>query len=113
MSQLPRADDAELDDIKITRYLLDPFHSQEAAAKARFFASHGFSAANWTERKGALLDHPRRNSVSSRPASAFGHKYVVSCSLSTPDGRDPCIVTVWIIEPPSQHPRFVTAYPGP
>lgn len=113
MSLLPNAAGARIPDHKITRYLLDPNHSVQAAAKAHFFAAHGFSRAHWRELRQALLDHPQVNSVSARITTPFGEKYEVSCSLVTPDGRNPCIVSVWIIEPSDPDPRLVTAYPNP
>jgi hypothetical protein len=109
MSQLPGAASAALTDHKITQYLLNPAHPI-GAGKAKFFGSFGFSQANWTGFKKALLDHPRRNSVTKQITTRFGEKYEVSCSLTTPDGRNPCIVSVWIIKPPDPNPRFVTAY---
>ena len=113
MKQLPGAESATIDDTKLTGYLLDRSHSAEAAAKARFFSSFGFSRANWVDLKAALRGHPLKNAVTSSTANRYGVKYVVSCSLTTPDGRDPCIVSVWIIEPPDPNPSFVTAYPSP
>lgn len=112
MSQLPRAAHATLADPKITQYLLNAAHA-DGAAKARFFALSGFSLANWAELKKALLDHPLQNPVTDRRSSPFGELFEVSCSLATPDGRNPCIVSVWLIEPPSLDPRFITAYPDP
>lgn len=113
MSQLPNAAGAKISDEKITRYLLDPSHSPQAAAKANFFAAHGFSRTRWRELRQALLDHSRINPMTARITTPFGEKYEVSCSLATPDGRDPCIISVWIVEPPDPDPRLVTAYPNP
>lgn len=113
MSQLPNAAGAQVPDEKITRYLLDPSHSAQAAAKANFFAAHGFSPLRWQQLRQALLDHPRLNSVTAQTTTPFGEKYEVSCSFTTPDGRYPCIISVWIIEPPDLAPRLVTAYPNP
>lgn len=113
MSQLPGAANASVADLKITGYLLDPSHSAEAAAKANFFTAHGFSQADWKELRKALLGHPRANAVTSTVTTRFGEKYEISCSLVTPDGRNPCIISVWIIETPDPHPRFITAYPNP
>ena len=113
MRCLPRATSAILADGKITRYLLDPTHSPQAAAKESFFRAFGFSLLNWIDLRQALLDHPRNNPVTARSASSYGRKYVVSCYLMTPDGRNPCIVSVWIVEAPEPEPKFVTAYPGP
>jgi hypothetical protein len=109
MSQLPGSATAILDACKITQYLLDPNHPI-GGGKAKFFGSFGFAQANWTDLKKALLDHPRTNSVTKKEPNKHGEKYIVSCSLTTPDGRNPCIVSVWIIEPPDPAPRFVTAY---
>jgi hypothetical protein len=58
----------------------------------------------------ALLDHAWKNSVTKQITTRYGEKYEVSCSLATPDGRNPCVVSVWIIEQPDPNPRFVTAY---
>lgn len=112
MSQLPRAAHATLADAKITQYLLNPAHPR-GAAKARFFAAFGFSLANWAELKRALLNHPRQNPATDRASSSQGEKFEVSCALVTPDGRNPCIVSIWLIEPPSPNLRFITAYPNP
>ncbi len=112
MSQLPRVANAILDNRKITQYLLNTAHPT-GAAKARFFISLGFPPGNWAELKSALLNHPRNNPVTSQARSSFGQKFEVSCSLVTPDGRNPCIISVWIIEPPDRSPRFITAYPNP
>jgi len=112
MSQLPRLANAILDDAKITGYLLDSMHPI-GGNKARFFSAFGFSLANWPDLKNALLAHPQANPVTGRTTTRHGEKFAVSCSLMTPDGRNPCIVSVWIIEPSDPNPRFVTAYPGP
>lgn len=112
MSQLPGAVNATLDDAKITQYLLAPSHPI-GGSKAKFFLSFGFSQANFTVLKYMLLAHPRTNIVKAQTTTAYGEKYLVSCSLMTPDGRNPCVVSVWIIEPPDPNPRFVTAYAAP
>jgi len=110
MSQLPGAANAIMDDRKITNYLLCRTHPQ-GAGKARFFTAFGFSRSDWEELKRALLAHAVTNTVSIRAVSGHGEKYVVSCLLKTPDGRNPCINSIWIIQPPDPNPRFVTAYP--
>ena len=112
MSQLPRVANAILDDRKINQYLLSTVHPT-GATKAKFFMSFGFSLGNWAELKSALLNHPLNNPVTSQTSNRFGQKFEVSCSLVTPDGRNPCIISVWIIEPSAPNPRFITAYPNP
>jgi hypothetical protein len=112
MSQLPNVANATLDDDKITKYLLNPSHPH-GASKAKFFMSLGFSLANWVELKKSLLGHPHTNLVTDQTTGRYGDKYEVRCALVTPDGRNPCIISVWIIEPPDPDPRFITAYPNP
>ena len=99
MSQLPRVANTILDDRKITQYLLGTVHPT-GASKAKFFMSFGFSPGNWAALKSALLNHPLNNPVTSQTSNTFGQKLEVSCSLVAPDDRKPCIISVWLIEPP-------------
>lgn len=96
---------------KITDYLLNRLHPQ-GQAKARYFESFGFAGANADLLMAALFDHPIRNSVKEVVPNDWGDKYIIECMIETPDGRNPCIVSVWIIEQGDQRPRFVTAYPA-
>jgi hypothetical protein len=112
VAQLPNADNAALDASKITQYLLNDLHPQNQG-KARFFMLFGFTQANWQELRKALLDHPHNNAVVSQTTFQFGEMYEVSCSIASPDGRNPCIRSFWAIEPPGTEPKFVTAYAAP
>jgi hypothetical protein len=112
MSQVPNAANAIVDDHKITDYLLNSSHSKEAAGKSKFFEAFGFLPSKWDELKRALVEHPLANPVIKQITHSFGIKYMVSCSVKTPDGRNPCIISIWTIEPPVSEPKFVTAYPN-
>lgn len=112
MSVLPHAANATLEDQKITHYLLDPANPNNTG-KAKFFMACGFTQANWGQLKAALLNHPQTNPISNQTANQHGEKYEISCSLITPDATNPCIISIWIIQPSDPFPRFVTAYPGP
>jgi len=111
MSLLPNAANATLDDQKITHYLLDQTHPQ-GAGKAKFFIARGFTQANWVQLKTALLDHPQQNQVSTQSANLHGERYEITCALVTPDNTNPCVISVWNIQPSDPFPRFVTAYPA-
>lgn len=95
---------------KITEYLLDPNHPV-GGPKARFFLHSGFSHAEWRVMAAALAQHPTLNPVESTTPTRYGAKHVVRCSLVTPDGRNPCVVTVWMKDGDAP-PRLVTAYPA-
>lgn len=41
----------------------------------------------------------------------FGRRYFVEGPLTPPDGRDPLVRSVWLIETRADTPRLVTAYP--
>jgi hypothetical protein len=107
MTRLPGADAALVDARKVSAYLLDATHPQNGG-KARFFHDHGFDADTLAA---SLAQHPIRHPVAAEQANAHGHKFVVHCALASPDGRDPCITSVWIIDAGAQQPRLVTAYP--
>ena len=103
--------DCRIDAAKLTRYLLDDTH-KDGGAKSRFFKAFGFTAEDWGRLHSALLDHPVRNSVRKITSTIYGTKYEVVCGLETPDGRNPCIVTVWQRHGGVGDPVLVTAYPN-
>lgn len=112
MSLLPGVANATIADAKIRDYLLNRSHPV-GASKAKFFTSVGFTLLDEAQFKRALLDHPLTNAISRQITTPYGEKYEVSCTLITPDGRNPCIVSVWAVEPPDPAPKLVTAYPNP
>ena len=106
---VPNAENAVVPLEKLTTYLLALSHPV-GGSKARFFRAHGFSDGNTDLFAGGL-----RSIVTGTPSSVrsspFGTKYVVSGDIPTPRGTIVQIETVWIIEPPDDRPRLVTAYP--
>ena len=94
---------------KLTDYLLRADHPV-GGAKAAFFRSFGFALDHPGIMAEALAEHPERNPVSGIETSEWGVKYTVRCHVRTPDGRNPCILSVWIVPPGSDLARLVTAY---
>ncbi len=109
MSQLPNAALAHVEDAKVRNYLLNPGNLQNQG-KAGQFGQYGFVQDQWQVLADALCKHPTVNPVVRTVASPHGVKYVVECSLETPDRRNPCLRSVWIIEYGQERPRLVTAY---
>ena len=107
---VPNAENAFVPPEKLTAYLLALSHPV-GGSKARFFRAHGFDDDN-----ADLLADGLRALVAVAPPSVrpspFGTKYVVVGDLPTPRGTLVQIETVWIIEPPDDRPRLVTAYPA-
>jgi hypothetical protein len=79
-------------------------------AKAVFFLKFGFRQDQWKTLAEALRQHGLTQSVFAQKTSGHGQKYEVRCNLPSPDGRNPCITSVWIQED-SCHLRLITVLP--
>lgn len=106
--QLPSLQLAIAEERKLRDYLLSESRTE---GKAAFFVKFGFAAADWEILREALLLHASTNEVASAIRSPHGVKYIVEGALHTPDGRNPEVRAVWIIENGTVGPRLVTAYP--
>lgn len=105
--RLPYVQTALVEERKITGYLLSEERSE---GKAAFFAAFGFNLARWDLLRDALLAHAASNEVAQVVSNPFGAKYLVEGRLLTPDGRNPRVRSVWIINAGATVPRLVTAY---
>ncbi len=108
--RLPNAAQARVDREKVTEYLLSPSHP-DGKSKAVFFAQFGFSRRNWEILAKSLQNHAGTHPVVGSVESAYGTRHTVDGPIESPDGRNPVIRTVWIIEKGSTVPRLVTAHP--
>ncbi|MDP9457881.1 MAG: hypothetical protein M3Q49_02195 [Actinomycetota bacterium] len=110
--RLPNAEEAYTDEAKVAGYLLDPEHPRNEG-KAEFFFRHGFSREAWEVLMQALLRHAREGELAETQDGPYGAKHVVEGALASPDGRDPRMRSVWIVDfgTGSLAPRLVTAYP--
>lgn len=109
MTHLPNAAAANVEESKVRDYLLNSGHPQNGG-KSRYFRAFGFEAQQWVVMRDALIDHAMVNHLAGTSRSYHGTKHTVRCFIPTPDGRNPCITTVWIIDG-DRPPRLVTAYP--
>ena len=107
---LPKFEQRYIAAEKITAYLLNVDHP-EGGTKARFFIRVGFSPSSPETLRLALLEHPAHFEVSEAKSMTIGMKYAIDGPLSSPDGRDPWVRTVWRI-PTDSAPHLVTAYPA-
>jgi hypothetical protein len=104
MAKVPGYASASIHPDKIAKYLLVSLPKDD---KSKFMLMHGFEPNNIPEIESALLDHVTVHEVvSSRPIPDWndrsgktiaGHNYVVECVFQTPDGKNPCIRTVWTV----------------
>ena len=77
-----------------------------------FFRAFGFSGDRLDVMIAALIAHPDLNPVERVRTDQWGTRYVARCNVESPDGRNPCILTVWIVPPGQVDATLVTAYPA-
>lgn len=108
---LPNADKAVVELSKLIDYLLSLDHP-DGKSKAKFFMQFGFESPQPKVMESAMLSHAITQPVVEIVQSEHGVKYVLECSIQTPDKRNPCIRSVWIVDAGQTLPRLVTSYPN-
>lgn len=108
--KLPNTEDVLVEHEKIADYLLNPAQSY-GASNARFFFEFGFRADAWEASGMALREHGQRHEIRRVRETPFGPRYEMEGGLTTPDGRNPLIRTVWQLDQGQIAPRLTTAYP--
>lgn len=108
---LPNYHNAYVEDKKILDYLLNLEH-KDGGPKANFFFKFGFTQDNIEPFRASLLNHAINREIETYREDEFGETYTLVCSFETPDLRNPCIKSVWIVNKGEDCPRLVTAYPA-
>ncbi|MCR9093313.1 MAG: hypothetical protein NXI30_03765 [bacterium] len=107
--KLPNANRAEIPPEKLREYLLSASHPV-GRFKSRFFRSLGYTPENWESLSEVLLEVARSGDAV-EVSSPFGRKFRVAGDIPGTDGKPAAILTIWILTPDTENPRFVTAYP--
>ena len=107
---LPNYENAYVPESKLIDYLLSETHAV-GKAKAKYFRSLGYTKTNADQLKRDILMIAKSYEITQKFETNFGLKYTIEGRLRTPNGSIARITTVWVIEPPDNRPRFVTAYP--
>ena len=108
---MPGRDNLQVERAKLADYLLSPT-SPRGRHKAAFFRQFGYTAGNLEEFAEALREHGRTQEVARVVDTVHGRRYNVEGPVTTPDGRNPRIRTVWQSDPDKAAPRLISAYPG-
>ena len=109
--KLPGAEQAVIAPAKIRDYLLSTSHPV-GRFKEPFFASLGYTVANWQRLEQDLLALAVSGEAEPGRESPYGQKYEIHGTLNGPSGRSARVLTVWIVRLGSDIPEFVTAFPG-
>lgn len=104
------ADQAVVEETKLTGYLLNPSHPQ-GHSKAYFFGRLGFDRQHPDLLRQALL-HLAGTVDMEESISAYGTKFVGVGTLQGPTGGKAHVTTIWILKSGAPPPILVTAYPG-
>lgn len=94
---------------KIKEYLLNDIHPV-GGSKSIFFKLFGFSLDNWEIFREALIQHGNERQISGSRKEKHGKQYEKTCNIISPDGRNPCIITVWKQQSDGSL-RLITAFP--
>ena len=105
-SLLPESHCASVSAEKVLKYLLALEHPK-GGSKARFFLAFGFQHSAWQLLCDALIVQGRTNPVVGVKNTQWGPRYEVLCNMPTPDGRNPCVRTVWQVSKNSSCPQLL------
>lgn len=109
--RLPNAGQLRVDRNKVVEYLLSESHP-DGRSKSAFFSSFGFDAAHWERFAEALRNHGAGHEITDVRESGYGTLSAVDGIMETPDGRNPYVRTVWILDKKGDtKPRLITAHP--
>lgn len=94
--------------------LVRPLNDQhpDGGPKSAFLKGFGFNDRNWRVLRDALYAYALRARVLRQIDSEYGTKYEVAGVLQSPDGHNPEVMTVWIVEAGKSSPRLVTLHPS-
>ncbi len=109
--RMPRAEHAKIPERKIRGYLLRDDHP-EGGSKADFLKRFGFRDSDWRGLQAALYAHASSARVVREHPNPHGTKYEIAGDLQSSDGRNPEVLTVWIIETGDSSPALVTLNPS-
>ena len=109
--RLPHPERAIIDQAKLEHYLLSAHHPL-GRFKARFFASLGFAAENWSELERAFREQHLTEEAEPAETTEYGQAFIVRAILRGPTGSSAPVVSVWFVRIGEDVARFITAYPG-
>jgi hypothetical protein len=107
--RIPRSEQAIADEEKFVGYLLSP--EGKDPAKARYFASLGYTRANWQELRDVFLAQlPEVEGLFQRTNVAGWENWATRLIVPGPE-RPAEVETIWELRP-DEPPRLVTAFPA-
>ena len=106
--QIPNADRAVIDPVKLHGYLLSRSHPV-GRFKAVFFHALGYSPEKWHQLEADLRSQHLSRDGTLEGEIPYGEKYSIRATLVGPSGRSADVVSIWVVRAGEELPRFVTA----
>jgi len=92
--QIPNADRAVIDPVKLHGYLLSRSHPV-GRFKAAFFNALGYSAKEWRQFEADLRTQHLSQDITLERSTPYGQKYSIRAMLVGPSGTSAEVVSVW------------------
>ena len=108
--QIPNADGAVIDPMKLHGYLLSRSHPV-GQFKAAFFYALGYSLETWHRLEADLRSQHLTRDDTLENQTRHGKKYSIHAPLVGPSGSSADVVSIRVVRTGEEFPRFVTAYP--
>ena len=108
--QIPNADRAVIEPVKLHGYLLSRSHPV-GRFKAAFSHALGYSSEKWPQLEADLRSQHLSRDVTLENQTPYGEKYSIHAPLVGPSGSSADVVSIWVVRTGEEFPRFVTAYP--
>lgn len=101
--------DTTIAQAKLTQYLLKHLPEDD---KSQFLARAGYTQANWQQLERDLREQILPLDAVPFEQTRYGEKYEIRGTLTGSNGITLKIVTIWMIEIPSQQAKFITLFPN-
>ena len=108
--QIPNADRAVIDPVKLHGYLLSRSHPV-GRFKVAFFNALGYSSEKWRQHEADRRSQHLSRDVTLESQTPYGQKYSIRAMRIRPSGSSADVVSVWFLRTGEDLPRFVPAYP--
>lgn len=110
LSSLPNQEQRWIPDAKIRDYLLNT-DTPKGQSRHKFFVRFGFTRADWTVLKTALMEHAVTARIEGARSDQWGTTWRATGPIVTPDGRNPVITAFWIVRTDDPRPQLTSVVP--
>lgn len=108
--KIPNADEAIIEEQKLTSYLLNAEH-RRGGSKAALLIAFGYDPLYWQRLADDLRQYHLSADIDLVRDTAYGARYEIRAALLSPSGRALIVRSIWQIDVGTLVPRLITLYP--